>query len=111
MWSSTAEIASPLALREVTAGSRPEPGPRTCTSISRIPIRFALIATFSAARLAANGVALRAPLNPTVPAESQHNVSPFTSVIVIIVLLNVALMWAMPLMTLLRIFFFFLAMD
>ena len=63
------------------------------------------IAHFSAARVAANGVAFRAPLNPTVPAESQQSVSPFTSVIVMMVLLKLALMWAMPRTTFFRIFF------
>ena len=53
-------------------------------------------AAVSAARCAANGVLLRLPLKPTVPAEAQHNVSPLGSVIVTIVLLNVALMWTMP---------------
>ena len=49
---------------------------------------------------------LRAPLNPTVPADAQAIVSPLVSVMVTIVLLNVALMCAMPRVTPLRIFFF-----
>src|SRR5690606_16558745 len=69
------------------------------------PIRLALMATFSAARVAAKGVLLRAPLNPTVPAESQHSVSPLVSVRVIIVLLKVALTCAMALTTFFRTFF------
>src|SRR5678810_569175 len=44
---------------------------------------------------------LRAPLKPTVPAESHASVSPFMSVIVIMVLLNVALTCAIAL----RMFF------
>ena len=45
---------------------------------------------------------LRLPLKPTVPAEAQHSASPLVSVIVTIVLLNVALMWATPRLTLRR---------
>ena len=45
---------------------------------------------------------LRLPLKPTVPAEAQQSVSPFVSVIVTIVLLKVALMWAMPWTTFFR---------
>ena len=44
----------------------------------------------------ANGVLLRLPLKPLVPALAQQSVSPLVSVIVTVVLLNVALMWAMP---------------
>src|SRR5437667_12849174 len=63
-------------------------------------------AACSAARPAANGVLLRAPLNPTVPADAQEIVSPLVSVMVTIVLLNVALICATPRVTPLRIFFF-----
>src|SRR4051794_7306162 len=88
------------------ACSRPAPGPLTLTSISIIPLFRASDAAFSAARPAANGVLLRAPLNPTVPADAHEIVSPLVSVIVTIVLLNVALMCATPRVTPLRIFFF-----
>ncbi len=64
-------------------------------------------AQVSAARCAANGVLLRLPLNPTVPAVAQHRTSPFVSVIVTCVLLKVALIWATPRLTLRRTFFFF----
>src|SRR5215469_16284276 len=84
------------------ACSRPAPGPFTLTSTSSIPCLRASDAAFSAARPAANGVLLRAPLNPTVPADAQLSVSPLVSVIVTIVLLKVALMWAMPRLTLRR---------
>ena len=70
-----------------------------------MPMRFALTAQRSLARVAAKGVDLREPLKPTVPAESQQRVSPLTSVMVIIVLLKVALMWATPFNTFFRIFF------
>src|SRR3954454_13739963 len=85
---------------------RPAPGPFTLTSIFISPLLRGALAAFSAARQAAKGVLLRAPLNPTVPADAHEIVSPLVSVIVTIVLLNVALMWATPLVTPLRIFFF-----
>jgi hypothetical protein len=44
-------------------------------------------------------------LNPQVPALDQQSVSPFVSVTVMTVLLNVALMWATPTVTLRRAFF------
>src|SRR5262249_51261162 len=61
-----------------------------------------------AARWAANGVLLRLPLKPTVPAEAKQSTSPLVSVIVTMVLLNVALMWATPRLTLRRAFRFLL---
>src|SRR5206468_2750295 len=73
---------------------------------SDMPCLRACWAAFSAARPAAKGVLLRAPLNPTVPADAQEIVSPLVSVMVTIVLLKVALMYAMPRVTPLRIFFF-----
>src|SRR5207248_11685701 len=48
----------------------------------------------------------RAPLNPTVPADAHDSVSPLVSVIVTIVLMNVALMWAIARVTPLRTRFF-----
>src|SRR5215813_11092346 len=92
--SSMALMVMPAACRAVIADSRPEPGPLTRTSISFRPNFVALSAAVSAARCAANGVLLRLPLNPTVPADAKHSVSPLVSVIVTMVLLNVALMWA-----------------
>ena len=56
------------------------------------PDFFAPEAASSAARVAANGVLLRDPLNPMVPADCRHKVSPLVSVMVISVLLNDALM-------------------
>src|SRR5215218_8327917 len=82
------------------ADSRPAPGPLTRTSSSRTPNLDALAAHSSAARWAANGVLLRLPLNPTVPADALHSTSP-------IVLLNVLCTWAIPRLTLRRAFFFF----
>src|SRR5215207_1316000 len=97
----------PAAWRAVTADSRPAPGPFTRTSISFTPNFDALPAASSAARWAANGVLLRLPLNPTAPPDEWHSVSPFVSVMVTIVLLNVLCTWAMPRLTLRRAFFFF----
>jgi hypothetical protein len=45
-------------------------------------------------------------LNPTVPDEAQHKASPFGSVIVTVVLLNVALMCTTARLTLRRVFRF-----
>src|SRR5438067_6729064 len=106
--SSIALIDSPAACRAVIADSRPEPGPLTRTSISLRPNLVARSAAVSAARWAANGVLLRLPLKPTVPAEANVRVSPFVSVMVTIVLLKVALMWAMPRLTFRRCFLFLL---
>src|SRR5204863_4960704 len=69
------------------------------TSISLRPNLVARSAHVSAARWAANGVLLRLPLKPTVPADAKHRASPLVSVMVTIVLLKVALMWAMPRLT------------
>src|SRR4051794_5086513 len=89
------------------ACSRPAPGPFTFTSTSTMPCLRASTAAFSAARPAAQGVLLRAPLMPAiVPADAQLIVSPLVSVMVTIVLLNVDLTCATPRVTPLRIFFF-----
>src|SRR4051812_2197049 len=89
----------PAACRAVMADSRPEPGPFTRTSISFRPNFEARSAAVSAARWAANGVLLRLPLKPTVPAEAKQRVSPLVSVMVTMVLLNVDLMCATPRLT------------
>ena len=82
----------PAASSDVIALSRPEPGPITRTSQSLTPNLIAFSAACCAAHCPANGVLLRLPLKPQVPALDQHNVSPCVSVIVIVVLLNVAWM-------------------
>src|SRR6516165_3371951 len=97
---------SPAACKAVMADSRPEPGPFTLTSISLRPNLVARSAAVSAARWAAKGVLLRLPLKPTVPEEAQHNASPIGSVIVTVVLLNVALMCTTARLTLRRVFLF-----
>src|SRR5688572_7686893 len=106
--SSMALTLRPAACSAVMADSRPEPGPLTLTSISFRPNLAARSAQTSAARWAANGVLLRLPLKPTVPAEANVSVSPLVSVMVTMVLLNVDLMWAMPRLTFRRAFFFLL---
>src|SRR5262249_57527331 len=90
---------SPEACRAVMADSRPAPGPFTRTSTSLTPNLDAFSAHASAARWAAYGVLFRLPLNPAVPADAVHNVSPAVSVMVTIVLLNVDWMCAMPRLT------------
>src|SRR5438105_14643917 len=105
-------MVRPAACRAVMADSRPEPGPLTRTSISFRPNLEAFSAAVSAARWAANGVLLRLPLKPTVPADAKQSVSPLVSEIVTIVLLNVALIWATPRLTLRRALrFLLLATD
>src|ERR1700733_11626707 len=99
-------INRPDAWMAVIALSRPEPGPLTLTSTSLTPYLVAADAAVSAARCAANGVLLRLPLKPTVPDEAQHNASPLGSVIVTVVLLNVALMCTTARLTLRRVFRF-----
>src|SRR4051794_3308438 len=86
----------PMAPSDRIAVSRPEPGPLTKTSIFFMPCSCARRPAASAAICAANGVDLRDPLKPTVPAEAQETTAPVGSVIVTMVLLKVLLMWASP---------------
>jgi hypothetical protein len=81
---------------ERMAVSRPEPGPLTTTSTLRTPCSIARRAHCSAAICAANGVLLREPLNPTLPAEAQARTLPSWSLIETMVLLNELLMCATP---------------
>src|ERR1700758_5803645 len=99
-------ICRPDAWIAVMALSRPEPGPLTLTSTSLTPYLLAAAAAVSASRWAANGVLLRLPLNPTVPDEAQQRASPLGSVIVTVVLLNVALMCTTARLTFRRVFRF-----
>src|SRR3954452_24794465 len=92
----------PAAASERIAVSRPEPGAFTNTSTFCRPCSCAARAAFSAASCAANGVDLREPLKPTLPALAHDRVLPCRSVMVTIVLLNVDLMCACPC----RTFFF-----
>ena len=65
---------------------------------------------FSAATVAANGVDFFDPLNPAFPADPQATVFPDMSVMVIVVLLNVALTCATPSASITRFVFFPVAM-
>src|SRR5437870_13319740 len=97
-----AEISSPAACRERIAASRPAPGPFTQTSTRFMPRLSASRALASAATCAANGVLLREPLKPTLPALAQVTTEPSMSVMVTIVLLKLACTWATPLAPTLR---------
>src|ERR1700722_15332672 len=61
-----------------------------------MPCSEAFLTASSAAIWAANGVDLREPLKPIVPADDHEIVLPCASVMVIIVLLNVEFTWATP---------------
>src|ERR1700735_3659653 len=89
-------MVKPAACSERSADSRPDPGPATATSSARMPCSCAFFAASSAPPCAAYGVDLREPLKPIVPADDQAMVLPCTSVIVIMVLLNVAFTCATP---------------
>src|SRR5436190_18058094 len=93
------------------ADSRPLPGPctRTCTRFT--PALSASRAACSAATVAANGVLFLEPLNPALPDEPHAMVLPWTSVMVTVVLLNVALTCAMPSASTTRFTFFPIAIT
>src|SRR4051812_33176813 len=78
------------------ADSRPLPGPctRTCTRFT--PALSASRAACSAATVAAKGVLFFDPLKPALPDEPHATVLPCKSVIVTVVLLNVAAICATP---------------
>src|SRR5687768_18239223 len=67
-----------------------------------MPCSIARRAAPSADRAAAYGVLLREPLKPATPAEPHEITAPVRSVIVMIVLLNVAWIWTCPWGTFLR---------
>src|SRR5688500_11881543 len=90
-------IFRPAALSARSADSRPAPGPLTITTTFFRPCSMALAAASPAATWAANGVDLRLPRKPRAPAEDQEITFPDTSVIVMMVLLNVDWMWTTPL--------------
>lgn len=78
------------------AASLPAPGPLTQTSTLLTPDSRAILAETSAAIPAAKGVLFFDPLKPLFPAEDQVITFPRVSVIVTIVLLKVAWIWAIP---------------
>src|SRR5688500_12614608 len=81
---------SPAAASAWIADSRPLPGPctRTCTRFT--PAVSASRAACSAATVAAQGVLFLEPLKPAFPDEPHETVLPCMSVIMTVVLLNVA---------------------
>src|SRR6202012_4939439 len=99
-----AEIWKPTACSARNALSRPEPGPLTSISSVSMPCSRALRPASSAATCAAYGVDLRLPLKPWLPDDDQAMALPCASVIVTIVLLNVAATWATPDVMFLRSF-------
>jgi len=98
---------NPAALSALTAASLPEPGPLTRTWTLANPKDMASSAAFWAARVAANGVLFREPLNPTCPELANEIAFPNLSVRVIMVLLNVALICAIPSGSTFAFLFFF----
>src|SRR5580765_6431670 len=92
----------PALLIARIADSRPPPGPFTRTSACCIPASIAFLAASYAACCAANGVPLREPRKPRAPEDDCAIRFPSRSVIEIIVLLNDAAMYTIPL----GIFFF-----
>ena len=102
---------SPAVASACIADSRPLPGPWTRTCTRRTPSVMASRATCSAATVAAKGVDFFDPLNPALPAEPHATAFPRLSVIVTVVLLNVALTWAMPSASITRFVFFAVAIP
>src|ERR687890_979228 len=91
------------------ADSRPLPGPCTRTWTRFTPAVSASRAHCSDATVAANGVLFFEPLKPALPDDPQLTVFPWLSVIVMVVLLNVAWTWAMPSASMTRLDFFAVA--
>src|SRR5665213_71012 len=92
------------------ADSRPEPGPCTRTFTRRTPAENASRPACSPATVAANGVDFLDPLKPAFPDELHEIVLPRLSVIVIVVLLNVADTCARPSASTIFFTFFAVAM-
>ena len=80
----------PVFCMDLIAVSLPGPGPLTNTDIVFMPASIAFLAASSAANCAAKGVPFLVPLKPFLPAAAADMTLPSVSVIVIIVLLNVA---------------------
>src|SRR4051812_42184511 len=95
----------PAAARARSADSRPAPGPFTSTETFLSPCSIAFAAASPAATCAAKGVDLRDPLKPRAPADDQESTFPLTSVMVMMVLLNVLWMKTMPVCTFFLLFF------
>src|SRR6185503_8373821 len=93
------------------ADSRPDPGPCTRTCTRRTPSDIASRAACSAATVAANGVDFFEPLKPALPDDPHDTAFPCVSVIVMVVLLNVALICATPSASMTRLLFFAVAIG
>src|SRR6266568_8915585 len=89
-------ILRPSALSARTADSLPGPGPLMRTSRFFTPHSCAARPACSAATWAANGVDFLEPLKPAAPEVAHAKALPWRSVMVTMVLLNEAWMWAMP---------------
>src|SRR5437016_1508437 len=100
----------PAATSAWIADSRPDPGPCTRTCTRRTPRVTASRPACSPATVAAKGVDFFDPLKPALPDEPQEIVFPLLSVMVIVVLLNVALTWAIPSASIMRFAFLPIAM-
>src|SRR3954451_10460383 len=92
----TVVTSRPAACSERIAVSRPDPAPFANTSTRSRPCSMPFLAAESAVTCAANGVDLREPLKPALPADSQAMTLPSVSVRVTIVLLKEVLMCACP---------------
>lgn len=88
--------SNPAVAKLLTADSRPDPGPATCTETVRSPLSFALLAAVRAACCAAKGVPFLDPRKPSDPALDQEIVLPTRSVMVTMVLLKVAWICTIP---------------
>src|SRR4051812_6058059 len=99
------ETLRPAAAMARSADSRPAPGPFTSTDTFFRPCSIALAAASPAATWAAKGVDLRDPLKPRAPADDHDSTFPLTSVMVMIVLLNVLWMKTIPVWMFFLLFF------
>ena len=101
-------ITYPIDCRDLRADSLPDPGPDTSTFRDFKPNSLAFVPTSSAAIWAAYGVDFLDPLKPLWPDDDHAKALPFSSEIVIIVLLNDETIWATPADTFFLILFFFI---
>ena len=99
---------NPAFFKALIDVSRPLPRPLMTTSTFDIPISIAFKAAAGCRLSSKWRVFFRAPLNPELPAEAQHNVFPKISVMVTIVLLNVVFTLAIPILTDFFVFVFVL---
>jgi hypothetical protein len=89
-----AVISIPDACRDLMAASRPDPGPFTQASAFLTPLSIASLAAAWAAICAAKGVLFFDPLKPILPEVDQQIRFPLVSVMLTMVLLKVAWIWA-----------------